>query len=88
MRKPERFEPNALCLDPCGTADDVFRAAAKGMKESVKKAGTRKLLKMHLAEILYRGKRHEVWLNKLQVRNRTEEALAGYVKMKCLGLED
>lgn len=88
MRKPERFEGNGLCLAPPGTVDDVFRVAAQGMKESVKKAGTRKLFKMHLAEIQYRGKRHEVWLNKLQIRNRTEEALAGYIKMKCLGLED
>jgi len=87
MRRPERFEANAECLEPPGTEDDAFRVAAQGMKASVRKAGKRKLFKMHLAEILYRGRRHDVWFSKLQIRNRTEEALAGYVKMKCLGLE-
>ncbi len=74
--------------------DDVFRIAAAKMIKVAAASVCRKLGKLYVAEITYRGMRHEVWLARIQIRCRTfrddfdksVEALGGYIKRKCLDL--
>ena len=84
MTFASKFEDEALINEP---EDDVFLEAAKQMRHSADTSKSRKLvLKMHLGEVIYRGQRHEVWLNRLQIRCRpTDKGLAGYIKSKCIG---
>lgn len=81
-----KVEDEAFMLP--GEKDDVFREAAKKMRHASNVSKSRKLRKLYVAEITYEGKRHEIWFNRLQIRcRRTDEALAGYIKAKCLGLK-
>ena len=85
MTFAKKFDDEALITEP---DDEVFIEAAKQMRHSADTSKSRKLvLKMHLAEVVYKGQRHEVWLNRLQIRCRpSDKGLAGYIKKKTLGL--
>ncbi len=79
-----RFDGDDANLAPPGTEDDVFRVGAQGMKDAVAASRSKKALKYFLAEIEYQGRRHEVWLARINIRHRTLEQLAGLIKTKCL----
>jgi hypothetical protein len=82
----QKFEDEALIA---AAGDVVFFEAAKQMRHSSDTSKSRKLvLKMHLGEVVYMGQRHEIWLNRIQIRCRpSDKGLAGYIKSKCLGLK-
>lgn len=83
-RRNWRFAHDSDCLNSPGTEDDVFREAAVQMKEAMAASRSKKLTKLYVAEIEYQRRRHEVWLSKIQIRYRTPEQLAGYIKTKCM----
>lgn len=83
-RRNWRFAHDSDCLNPPGTEDDVFREAAVQMKEAMAASRSKKLTKLYVAEIEYQRRSHEVWLSKIQIRHRTPEQIAGYIKTKCM----
>jgi hypothetical protein len=85
MTFAKKFEDEVLITEP---DDVVFLEAAKQMRHSADTSKSRKLvLKVHLGEVVYKGKRHEIWLNRLQIRCRpSDKGLAGYIKKKALDL--
>lgn len=83
-RRNWRFANDDKNLAAPGTEDDVFRDAADGMIAAMRASNNKRLTKLYVAEILYRGRRHEVWLNKSQIRYRSRDQLAGYIKKKCM----
>lgn len=93
MAFQKKYE-DAVFLTVGDVEDDVFREAALKMIEDARVSVSRKLNKLYLAEVAFKGLRHEVWLNRLSIRCRTfrddsvksGEALGGYIKRKCLDL--
>ncbi len=90
MSEPEYPDHAAVLLDD--HADDTFREAADNMRSASIASKSKKPTKMIVAEIVYQGMRHEVWLSRNQIWQFTKwqrkpyKVLAGYLKKKALGL--
>lgn len=66
--------------------DEVFIKAARRLKAQAGVDKVRKitLLKMYGSVIWYKGKRHDIFINRLQIRCRYENELAQYLKKLAL----
>jgi len=62
---------DARYLDLADPEDQVFLHAAEQMREAMRTSVSKKQDKMFVAEIIYKGMRHEVWLNRHQIRARS-----------------
>lgn len=76
-----------------GSDDDIdapvnasFREAAKSLKERAEIDKKRKItaLKLYGSELWYKGKRHDVFVSRCQIRIRGERELAKFLKSQAL----
>jgi hypothetical protein len=81
-----------LILDLNDPDDQVFTDAAEKMRNDAATCVSKRWAKMICAEIVYKGFRHEVWLNRWVIYWMTKWkktpyiTLANYVKKKTLEL--
>ena len=76
-----------------GSDDDIdapinvsFREAAKSLKERAAIDREKKIsaLKLYGSELWYKGKRHDVFVSRCQIRCRGERELAKFLKSQAL----
>jgi hypothetical protein len=92
MLKKAKKQFYAAFLDPLDPENSVFTDASVQMVADNRADPARNLRKMIVAEIVYRGQRHEVWFNRQEILELSYwtktpfKALAGAIKKRLLNL--